>query len=220
MTTDDQTGAYGIEQDPSGRMSCPQCGRRWSEDITPSGRCPWEHLHDDGEPDLPYAGTEGWSGSEASRARAVEQAQGEAGDRQERILHALDAHEENGATWAELGRDLGLHHGQVTGSLSSMHKAGTISRLQERRGRSSIYVLPQYVGDRPTSRQGRSSRDLRGPLTSRILGSLQDPNGCASDANVDARDYHPDLDPHVEIHGRLDIQHLVSEILEVIGGAR
>lgn len=40
-------GAYGIKRvawSPSA-IICLQCYRSWLEDITPAGRCPWEHIH-------------------------------------------------------------------------------------------------------------------------------------------------------------------------------
>lgn len=40
-------GAYGIARTEyrDGDMICQECYRSWREDITPAGRCPWEHLH-------------------------------------------------------------------------------------------------------------------------------------------------------------------------------
>lgn len=40
-------GAYGITRTEyrSGDMVCRECYRSWREDITPSGRCPWEYQH-------------------------------------------------------------------------------------------------------------------------------------------------------------------------------
>lgn len=43
-----EPGAYGIARVPPetpGALICGACGRAWSQDITPAGRCPWEHLH-------------------------------------------------------------------------------------------------------------------------------------------------------------------------------
>lgn len=43
-----EPGAYGIEAVPgrtNGSMRCYDCGRSWSKDITPAGRCPWESTH-------------------------------------------------------------------------------------------------------------------------------------------------------------------------------
>lgn len=46
-------GAYGIHRasptDPDA-LVCGTCGNAWKEDITPAGRCPWEHEHDADEP--------------------------------------------------------------------------------------------------------------------------------------------------------------------------
>ncbi|QGJ95231.1 hypothetical protein QDA11_gp11 [Microbacterium phage Jayden] len=47
------TGAYGIEEVPRstpGALICGSCGRAWTEDITPAGRCPWEAEHDEPKP--------------------------------------------------------------------------------------------------------------------------------------------------------------------------
>lgn len=43
------TGAYGIKEVPRttpGALICGSCGRAWTEDITPAGRCPWEAEHE------------------------------------------------------------------------------------------------------------------------------------------------------------------------------
>lgn len=40
-----EPGAFGIEYDPDGDIKCGECEMRWSQDITPAGRCPWEYDH-------------------------------------------------------------------------------------------------------------------------------------------------------------------------------
>jgi hypothetical protein len=50
----------------------------------------------------------------------------------------------------------GWHHGQASGALSDLHKAGLIARLVERRNRCSVYVLPEHVGGRATAAHGRN----------------------------------------------------------------
>lgn len=101
------------------------------------------------EPSLPFGGTEGWSGSDTSRERAYRDAtDGTASARQRAVLDYLSGSEGDGATWAEVADALDLHHGQASASLSSLHLEGRIARLKERRQRSQIYVLPEYVGDR------------------------------------------------------------------------
>lgn len=102
-------------------------------------------------PILPYAGTSGWSGSETSRERAErEDSDGTTGKRQRAALHRLHTAFARGLTWNELGDLEGWHHGQVSAVLTGLHKRGVIARLAERRGRSQVYVLPEYVEGRET----------------------------------------------------------------------
>lgn len=103
-----------------------------------------------------YRGTEGSSGSDASHERATrESREGTATDRQALLMWALGEAGGDGLTWREMSEQTGRHHGQVTGSLSNLHKAGLIARLTEKRGRCSIYVLPEHVAGRATAAQGR-----------------------------------------------------------------
>lgn len=113
---------------------------------------------------LMYGGTEGSSGSEASHERATHEAQeGTATARQSLLLWQLGEAYGEGLTWREMADATGLHHGQVTGGLSNLHKAGLIARLTEKRGRCSIYVPPEHVAGRATAAQGR-----RDPETSPV----------------------------------------------------
>lgn len=115
------------------------------------------------EPSLPFGGTEGWSGSDTSRERAYRDAtDGTASARQRSVLDHLSGRGSDGATWAEVADALYLHHGQASASLSSLHLEGRIARLKERRQRSQIYVLPEYVGDREVApyRPNRARIDL------------------------------------------------------------
>lgn len=103
---------------------------------------------------LPYAGTEGYAGSDTSKARAIDDAvSGTASKRQRYILILAGRAKERGITVAEL-RDTNLHHGRVSGALSVLHKVGKLARLTEVRGKCKVYVLPEYVGDRPTEPHG------------------------------------------------------------------
>lgn len=110
---------------------------------------------------LPYNGTEGASGSAASYARADRETRtGRARHRQTGILGYLLKVGPIGATWRDI-EQAGLgHHGQVTGSLTSLHKAGKVQRLKNQRNSASVYVLPQFVKGRDTSpyRPNRNSR--------------------------------------------------------------
>lgn len=105
-------------------------------------------------PALPYAGTEGFAGSETSKVQAqADVISGTASKRQRYILILAGRAKERGITVAEL-RDQSLHHGRVSGALSVLHKVGKLSRLTESRGRCKVYVLPEYVNDRPTEKHG------------------------------------------------------------------
>jgi len=75
------------------------------------------------QPSLPYAGTEGWSGSDTSRERAYNDAtDGTASKRQRDVLDLMSRQEGDGVTWSEVADALNLHHGQASGSLSALHK--------------------------------------------------------------------------------------------------
>jgi len=91
-------------------------------------------------PELPYAGTEGFVSRPASAERARRNAaDGTAQDRQQQVLAHLANHR-YGLTWVEVGADLQLHHGQVSSTLSVLHKSGKVFQLRGTRGRSHPYV--------------------------------------------------------------------------------
>lgn len=96
--------------------------------------------------ELPYNGTEGYArGSETSRDRAMrEAATGVATERQKLVLELLDK-APSGLTWSEAGRLLGLHHGQISGTLSVLHRAGKIVQLKRKRGNSAPYLSMRFV---------------------------------------------------------------------------
>lgn len=103
----------------------------------------------------PYAGTTGHAGSPTSRERAEREVEdGTTQRRQRSILEHLSGSGPVGSTVAELRRDLTEHHGQISGSLSSMHRDGLIVALMERRNGCGVYVLPEH-------RQGRLERPFR-----------------------------------------------------------
>jgi hypothetical protein len=79
--------------------------------------------------------------------------------RMTRVLRYLYKSGETGATWGEIGSELGLHHGKVSSILSTLHKEGRISRLKQKRGNSYIYVDNQFVGDREVGQYGRIRKD-------------------------------------------------------------
>lgn len=119
------------------------------------------------KPALPYDGTAGFAaGSEESRNQARREAEdGTAAARQQRVLDALGSVGPNGMTIAYFRDNLarpGEHHGKISSTFSSLHKAGRIARLKQEDKGSALYVLPQFVGKRDTAPQGRRSGVARG----------------------------------------------------------
>lgn len=107
-------------------------------------------------PATPYAGTSGWSGSDTSKARAVDADQsGITASRQRQTLTYLEQRGAMGATWRELADATDWHHGTASGVLSVLHKTGAITRLAMSRDRCKVYVLPAYVHGRRTEGHGR-----------------------------------------------------------------
>ena len=100
---------------------------------------------------LPYAGTSGWSGSETSRNRAVNNDKsGKTSKLQMSVFELLDRRGRRGVTWKELGDLTASHHGSASGALSLLHKDGRISRLKETRNRCKVYVMNSHVDGRET----------------------------------------------------------------------
>lgn len=115
----------------------------------------------------PYAGTEGFSGTDTSRDRAETKA-ASAKRRQNAVLRWLDRAGKRGATVVDLkhlgeeaaGAMPGLviigpefaHHGTASGTLSILHRAGAIARLVETRDKAHVYVLPEHIDGRPFER--------------------------------------------------------------------
>jgi len=112
-------------------------------------------------PVLPYpepdgTATAGWSGSDASRERARDEAaDGTVQKRQREVLRILAAHEEGGITVSDLRFITRWHHGQASSALSGLHKAGLIDRLAQKRDRCHVYVLPEHTNGRDTQPFGR-----------------------------------------------------------------
>lgn len=97
-----------------------------------------------------YNGTAGYVNRPASRDRAfAEVADGTLGARQRQILDVLSDLGSDGGTWREIAEYLGdrgvhLHHGEVSGALSNLHRAGKVFALKEQRSKCHPYVLVQH----------------------------------------------------------------------------
>jgi len=88
------------------------------------------------------------AGSDTSRDRALtEDSSGATTLRRGDLLERLRMAGPAGKTWRELATDTGLHHGQVSGALSVMHKDGLIASLTTRRDRCHPYIHAQYIGN-------------------------------------------------------------------------
>lgn len=110
-------------------------------------------------PELPYAGTSGFSGSDTSEARAREQdSNGTTSIRQRKVLDLLSWRGAVGITWRELAEELKLHHGSASGLLSVLHLTGHITRLKSSRNKSKIYVLPEFVRGRDIEPHGKKKK--------------------------------------------------------------
>jgi hypothetical protein len=110
---------------------------------------------------LPYpepggGATQGHSGSETSRERAVEDVStGTAVERQRWLLQRLGTLGAHGITVAELRAQSNWHHGQASSVLSVLHKEGRIARLTETRARCKVYVRADFVEGRDIEGHGR-----------------------------------------------------------------
>lgn len=135
----------------------------------------WCAPRSEGLPVLPYPSPQGpTSGFPEGVATAEEHvrqidADGRTAKQQTRTLRALAAVGSVGLTWRELDAQTGWGHGPTSRVLSNLHKAGKIARLTERRPRSFVYVLPEYVNGRETQEQGRPRRTTTEALALRLL---------------------------------------------------
>lgn len=84
--------------------------------------------------------------SPTSVARAIhEDDTGTTSRRQKDVLALLASRGEAGATWKEVADELRLHHGQASGALSTLHKAGLIFALAGKpRNGCQPYVHDKY----------------------------------------------------------------------------
>ena len=99
-------------------------------------------LFDQPEEPTPYV-----AGSDTSRERAQrEDADGTATRRRQLIMSRL-FNAPFGMTWREMAKETGLHHGQVSGALSVLHKQGRIAMLKDKRDKCHPYVHPKYFDD-------------------------------------------------------------------------
>lgn len=135
--------------------------------------------HDEPELRLIYGGTTGYvAGSDTSKGRAESEARsGVARKRLQTVLDALQ-HQPRGLIWKQLGALLSLHHGQVSGALSTLHKAGEVFQIRERRGNCHPYVHRKFLGDYHPSQvilEPSSTRSgTRNALTNEVIKAARE----------------------------------------------
>jgi hypothetical protein len=104
---------------------------------------------------VPYKGTAGWSGSDTSKARAVDNVKsGKEINQQQKALAYLKQHV-HGLTWKEFAELAMVHHGTASGVLSVLHKAGTIVRSTEVRLGCKVYYHPDNAKNVVAELHGR-----------------------------------------------------------------
>jgi hypothetical protein len=97
---------------------------------------------------VPYNGTAGWSGTDTSQQRALDNIHsGREENNQQKALRLLKLRGTAGLTWKELSRDTGWHHGTASGILSVLHMSGAIVRIYTTRNRCKVYVHQNFKDD-------------------------------------------------------------------------
>lgn len=101
---------------------------------------------------LPYAGTSGFSGTDASMDRALTRDKtGKTGKVQASVLDAAAATAFDGITIKDLRAEFPQeHHGTLSGALTALHQDRRLARLAVKRDRCSVYVIPVNIFDRDT----------------------------------------------------------------------
>ena len=94
---------------------------------------------------VPYNGTAGWSGTDTSEQRALDNLySGRELNNQQIALAYLKSKGTDGVTWKELAIETGWHHGTSSGVLSVLHQSGAIVRTIKTRNRCKVYVHQNF----------------------------------------------------------------------------
>jgi hypothetical protein len=100
------------------------------------------------QPYVPYNGTAGWSGTDTSMQRAIDNIHsGREENNQQKALRLLKLKGTEGLTWKELSTETGWHHGTSSGILSVLHMSGAIVRTYTVRNRCKVYVHQNFKDD-------------------------------------------------------------------------
>jgi hypothetical protein len=107
---------------------------------------------------VPYNGTAGWSGTDTSKARAINNViTGREENNQEKTLEMLKQHP-NGLIWKDIAVANNWHHGTASSVLSILHKVGAIVRSTEVRNKCKVYYHPDHADSVIAEVQGRKPR--------------------------------------------------------------
>jgi hypothetical protein len=94
---------------------------------------------------MPYNGTAGWSGTDTSQQRALDNIHsGQEENNQQKALRLLKLRGTAGLTWKELSEKTGWHHGTASGVLSVLHLSGAIVRTYTVRNKCKVYVHQNF----------------------------------------------------------------------------
>jgi hypothetical protein len=124
-----------------------------------------------------YGDDAGFVSIPASRERAKsEAASGMFNARASLILEVLRKHPD-GLTWKDLSSMLSLHHGQVSGALSNLHRKGFVFMLHMKRQRCHPYVHVDHIDrfapleriDEPSKTSASAMRELEREILRGIL---------------------------------------------------
>lgn len=122
-------------------------------------------------------GSSGHSGSETSKERADrDDASGITSKRDRETLVRLHLANTMGYTCAEFERKFDLSHGQASGSLSRLHRAGLITRLRNKRDGQQVYVHRAHVShgdDLAPYRPNAAYREDRRPMALELPNDTQ-----------------------------------------------
>lgn len=149
-----------------------------------------------------YGETAGFVNAPASRERAArEAASGIFNARASLILEVLRKHPD-GLTWKDLATMLSLHHGQVSGALSNLHRKGFVFMLHTKRERCHPYVHIDHIDrffpleriDEPSRTSASEKRELEQFILDELLRvpaeQIQVEDGSLRDAIIKYRRKH------------------------------
>jgi len=95
-----------------------------------------------------YANTLGSVNRETSKKRTTRE---QAWKNAEQVINLLHKAGTYGMTWKQLGHITGLHHGQISGLLSNMHRAGLVAQLRIRRDGCHPYIAAHFIPELPNA---------------------------------------------------------------------